>query len=226
MTSAALVRFPSDLRDGLCSAFIAERERWVLWLPVAFGVGISVYFALPQELVWFAGATTSVVSVIGLVVLSRGISLRLVMVLLLFAARGFSAAQWRAHIAIRSDAGVTYLSNPQASPFVRDIWQRRLGVEGFMPFGADGLNCDAVGRSEQLAGHVVAVVEDARGFEEECRRADILISTEPIPRSCRGPAVTIGRFDVWRSGAHAVWLSDENQPTTVWRARGRDPGRP
>ncbi|MBT5945896.1 MAG: ComEC family competence protein [Rhodospirillaceae bacterium] len=132
-------------------------------------------------------------------------------------------------IAIRSDTGATYLSNPQASPFVRDIWQRRLGVPAFTPFGAVGLNCDAVGCSEQLAGHVVAVVENARGFEEECRRADILISTEPIPRSCRGPngpAVTIGRFDVWRSGAHAVWLSDENQPITVWRARERDPGRP
>ena len=25
------------------------RERWVLWLPVAFGAGIAVYFALPWE---------------------------------------------------------------------------------------------------------------------------------------------------------------------------------
>jgi competence protein ComEC len=28
---------------------LAERERWVLWLPVAFGTGIAVYFALPSE---------------------------------------------------------------------------------------------------------------------------------------------------------------------------------
>ncbi|HWY15177.1 MAG TPA: ComEC/Rec2 family competence protein [Rhizomicrobium sp.] len=26
-----------------------ERERWVLWLPVAFGAGIGIYFALPAE---------------------------------------------------------------------------------------------------------------------------------------------------------------------------------
>ena len=78
----------------------------------------------------------------------------------------------------------------------------------------------------KLGVHAVAVVKDARGFEEECRRADILISTEPIPRNCTGPAVTIGRFDVWRSGAHAVWVSQEEQPITVWRARERDPGRP
>ncbi|HEY1637441.1 MAG TPA: ComEC/Rec2 family competence protein, partial [Rhizomicrobium sp.] len=26
-----------------------ERERWALWLPVAFGIGIALYFALPDE---------------------------------------------------------------------------------------------------------------------------------------------------------------------------------
>jgi competence protein ComEC len=27
----------------------AEQERWFLWLPVAFGAGIALYFALPSE---------------------------------------------------------------------------------------------------------------------------------------------------------------------------------
>ena len=30
-------------------ALNAERERWVLWLPVAFGLGIALYFSLPSE---------------------------------------------------------------------------------------------------------------------------------------------------------------------------------
>jgi len=30
-------------------ALLEERERWALWLPVAFGAGIGVYFALPAE---------------------------------------------------------------------------------------------------------------------------------------------------------------------------------
>lgn len=132
-------------------------------------------------------------------------------------------------VAVRADTGVTHLSNPQASPFVRDIWQRRLGVSEFLPMGGGSMRCDGVGCAGEIGGHTFAFVEDPRGFAEECRRADILISTEPIPRSCRGPngpAVAIGRFDVWRSGAHAVWLPDENQPFTVWRARERNPGRP
>ena len=128
-------------------------------------------------------------------------------------------------IAIRTDAGGAHLSNLQASSFVRDIWQRRLGVSAFLPLDR-GLNCDVLGCTGAVAGHEIAVVENALGFEEECRRADILISSEPIPRSCTQPQVTIGRFDVWRSGAHAIWLSDGEQPVTVWRARDRNPGRP
>ncbi|MGI9419529.1 MAG: ComEC/Rec2 family competence protein [Geminicoccaceae bacterium] len=33
----------------LAIAVEAERERWILWLPVGFGLGIAVYFALPGE---------------------------------------------------------------------------------------------------------------------------------------------------------------------------------
>lgn len=36
------------LREAL-RALEAERERWVLWLPVGFGIGIAFYFALPFE---------------------------------------------------------------------------------------------------------------------------------------------------------------------------------
>ena len=99
-------------------------------------------------------------------------------------------------IAVRADTGAAHLSNLQASPFVRDIWQRRLGVVAFLPFDA-GLSCDALGCTGTVRGRAIAVVANAHGFEEECRRAVILISGEPIPRSCTGPAVAIGRFDVW-----------------------------
>ncbi len=132
-------------------------------------------------------------------------------------------------IAVKTGENVTQISNPQASPFVRDVWQRRLGVREFVSFGADGLDCDRLGCTGRLGGQVVSIVHNPLAFAEECRRADVLISREPIPRSCRGPngpGVAIGRFDVWRSGAHVVWLPDDKRPTRVWRARERDPGRP
>lgn len=37
------------LVDRLAAELLAERERWPLWLPVAFAAGIGLYFALPAE---------------------------------------------------------------------------------------------------------------------------------------------------------------------------------
>ncbi len=50
-----VARLPAAvLHAGLASA-LAERERWPLWLPVGFGSGIGLYFALPFEPpVWIA----------------------------------------------------------------------------------------------------------------------------------------------------------------------------
>ncbi len=48
---------PWALLKGVAATFLAERERWPLWLPVAFGTGIAVYFALPAEPpLWLAAA--------------------------------------------------------------------------------------------------------------------------------------------------------------------------
>ena len=33
----------------------AERSRWMLWLPVALGLGIAIYFELPSEPALWAG---------------------------------------------------------------------------------------------------------------------------------------------------------------------------
>ena len=35
--------------SALPAAIAAERDRWVLWLPVGFGLGIAAYFSLPAE---------------------------------------------------------------------------------------------------------------------------------------------------------------------------------
>jgi competence protein ComEC len=40
---------PRDLLAAFGRAAEAERERWALWLPVALGTGIGIYFALPFE---------------------------------------------------------------------------------------------------------------------------------------------------------------------------------
>ena len=43
------------------ATFLAERERWPLWLPVAMGIGVGIYFDLPSEPpLWLAALGLSV----------------------------------------------------------------------------------------------------------------------------------------------------------------------
>jgi len=68
------------------------------------------------------------------------------------------------------------------------------------------LNCDGLSCFYQAKGRTVALVRDARALREDCQAADILISAVPVPAKCRAPGVVIDRFDLWRRGAHAIWL--------------------
>jgi len=51
LTGAQLGRrvMAAGLGSWLLGALLAERERWLLWLPVGLGAGIALYFALPRE---------------------------------------------------------------------------------------------------------------------------------------------------------------------------------
>jgi len=75
----------------------AERSRWLLWLPVAFGAGIIVYFALPNEPKPWAGGVFSFLSAVLFLRTIRRDSLpiRTMGILLLFVALGFWGAQLR-----------------------------------------------------------------------------------------------------------------------------------
>jgi competence protein ComEC len=45
-----------DLAPWLVARLLEERERWLLWLPVAMGTGVALYFALPAEPPLWPGA--------------------------------------------------------------------------------------------------------------------------------------------------------------------------
>ncbi|MGI9503896.1 MAG: ComEC/Rec2 family competence protein, partial [Geminicoccaceae bacterium] len=89
------------LREAL-RTLEAERERWVLWLPVGFGIGIAFYFALPFEPSPLLLPLLLLPALTMLVVIWRQApsgekqSLStLVSFLMFLMLLGFSAAQWR-----------------------------------------------------------------------------------------------------------------------------------
>jgi competence protein ComEC len=94
-SGASLRRAPGRAAGRwLASQFLAERERWPLWLPVLLGTGIGVYFSLSVEPPPLFGAALLGLALALLAVAWRGAA-RLPAIALLALALGFAAAQFQ-----------------------------------------------------------------------------------------------------------------------------------
>ena len=95
----------------------------------------------------------------------------------------------------------------RARGFVAETWQRRSG-QPLSNIKSTGLQCDTVGCIVRARGQIIAFVKHAAALPEDCAIATILISRVPVrKRHCTGPKIAIDRFDLWREGAHALWLT-------------------
>ena len=130
------------------------------------------------------------------------------------------------NIAVRNDSGDLVLANARRSRFAAERWLLADG-DGSTPAGSaarQGFNC---------AGHLcIATVKNKRvvfadkGAEGklQCPRADVLIAAFPLRGACKSIALRIDRFDVWRNGAHALYLNDDAMRVeTSQDARGNRP---
>ena len=73
----------------------AERSRWMLWLPVAIGLGIAVYFELPAEPALWLGPVIAAGGCAGVALAPSGSKGRALCIGLVAAALGFGLAAWR-----------------------------------------------------------------------------------------------------------------------------------
>ncbi len=116
-------------------------------------------------------------------------------------------------LAVRTATGELALSSLRRARFARETWLGREGREEPAEpwpkagFSADGrLSCDAQGCIYRAKGHTVALVSHPAALEDDCRVADLVVSAVPVRRRCPSATRVIDRFDLWREGAHAVWL--------------------
>ena len=133
-------------------------------------------------------------------------------------------------MAVRGVDGRYILSSTKVAGFTADGWLRRAGTDSARPWpvtgiSADGrLRCDAASCLYTRHGRTVALVRDERALAEDCARADAVVSIEPIRIACSGPGHVIGRFDLWRDGGHAVWMTGSG--ITAWSVAEERGDRP
>lgn len=90
-----MARFFSLIKD----LFLTEQDRWNLWLPVMFGLGIAVYFMLPSEPFWALGPLLFLFSLAGFTFSRKNVFLYCFFLVLCFATGGFALIQIKAHLA-------------------------------------------------------------------------------------------------------------------------------
>ncbi len=134
-------------------------------------------------------------------------------------------------LGVRGDGGELLVSSARAARYTAGSWARRNGVAEARAWSLDQpsaggrLTCDSLGCVFRARGQVVALVQDSRALMEDCRLATVVVSLEPVRRgTCPNPAVVIDRFDLWRNGGYALWLSPDG--VRVRSARGTRGARP
>ncbi|MFI5001698.1 MAG: ComEC/Rec2 family competence protein [Reyranellales bacterium] len=86
------------LRAWILQQLDAERGRWMLWLPVAMGLGIAVYFELPSEPALWLGPALAIAAAAAVVLAPAGSHARALCVGLVAASAAFGLVTWRTSI--------------------------------------------------------------------------------------------------------------------------------
>jgi competence protein ComEC len=88
---------PRGWSASLGDTLAAERGRWILWLPVALGAGIAVYFSLANEPPVSAGPAAICGALVMVALSARNFRYLVPAIGVAVIALGFAGAQWRTH---------------------------------------------------------------------------------------------------------------------------------
>jgi competence protein ComEC len=138
--------------------------------------------------------------------------------------------------AVRTGDGALALSSTRVARFVGSMWLRRNGQEAPAPWAEAGddeawpdgtLRCDRLACVYRPRGKpLVALVRDPRALAEDCALAQVVVAAVPVRGACDGPALVVDRFDLWRGGAHALWLGKDGEDVRVADVESRQGRRP
>ncbi len=134
-------------------------------------------------------------------------------------------------MAVRGGDGLLRLWSPgRPDKLTAETWLRRAGQRdtadwprpGERAEWSDGssLACDRLACIYRRGGKTAALIREPGAVAEDCASADIVVSAVPAKRNCPAGLV-IDRFDLWREGAHAVWL--DGGVASVGEQRGDRP---
>jgi competence protein ComEC len=125
------------------------------------------------------------------------------------------------NVAMMGQEGLFVVADARKSRFSVENWLVATGDAVSLKQAAKrrGWQCDAdICRAEVATRKMVYLKKKAKPDKGLCRSVDIIISAEPFNKRCKSqpdkdPPVVIDRIDLWRAGAHAIYLNGDKPPT-------------
>lgn len=124
--------------------------------------------------------------------------------------------------------GGFYVVGPgvRGNRYTQDAWLEQAGYrDSKSASNTDKLHCDHMGCVVPIPdGREISLLWDEGGLLEDCWRSKVIISSVPVRGNCTTPDIVIDRFDLWRDGAHALYLEgNEILMVSTRQARGERP---
>ncbi len=130
------------------------------------------------------------------------------------------------NVAIRNSAGELVPALARRSTFAVERWLLSDG-DGAKPIDAhrrQGWSCKPEVCLAVVKGRRVAYLTEEAEQDFSCPEVDLVVAAFPLRRRCRNITHRVDRFDVWRHGAHAIFIADDSlKMSTVREHRGLRP---
>ncbi|MBT5239546.1 MAG: DUF4131 domain-containing protein [Rhodospirillaceae bacterium] len=112
-------------------------------------------------------------------------------------------------LAVKGSDGALILSPGRREGFTRGVWTELWGQSEETWKETKALTCDSEACIYSAEGKTVSLSYSDAAVSEDCGRVDVIVAKVPSWRLCKS-GVRIDRFDVWRHGAHALWIEQDD----------------
>ena len=130
------------------------------------------------------------------------------------------------NVAVRDDAGNYVLADTSKGKFAAEKWLQSNGQVETMEASAlrAGWTCAEGMCFSDLAAMSVSFIHEQTEPDWTCPPTDIVIADFPLRDACSEAKLKIDRFDVWKLGAHAIYI--DGTQIRVETAKGSQGNRP
>lgn len=128
--------------------------------------------------------------------------------------------------AIGTENNRLYLSSRRIEKFEAERWRLLFG-DIQIARNYDKIKCDPYGCVYRSIDSIISFPKTQLALTIDCTRSDMILSRVPVRKTCKTPHI-IDKFDLWRNGAHSIWLKEKGSYDikTVNGVRGNRPWVP